>query len=70
MLQLENDKGVSSSSSEDAATTLHPCWDAYHLADEYDYNFPTLIYAALVISSSLFYSSSYASQILDIFGIL
>lgn len=20
---------------DDAATTLHPCWDAYHLADKY-----------------------------------
>ncbi|KAJ4817502.1 hypothetical protein LUZ62_030068 [Rhynchospora pubera] len=34
MLQLENDKGESPSSSEDAATTLHPYWDAYRLADE------------------------------------
>jgi DNA repair protein RAD5 len=30
MLQLE--KG---SSSQDAATTLHPCWEAYKLEDKY-----------------------------------
>ncbi|XP_078157224.1 DNA/RNA helicase protein isoform X3 [Carex rostrata] len=34
MHQLENYKGASLSSSEDAATSLHPCWDAYRLADE------------------------------------
>ncbi|KAJ0976783.1 hypothetical protein J5N97_012257 [Dioscorea zingiberensis] len=29
MMQLEKGK-----SSEEAATTLHPCWDAYHVADK------------------------------------
>jgi DNA repair protein RAD5 len=32
MLQLE--KG---SSSQDAATTLHPCWEAYKLEDKYSW---------------------------------
>lgn len=31
MVQLEKGRCL-----EGAATTLHPCWDAYRLADKYD----------------------------------
>lgn len=35
---------------EDAATTLHPCWDAYHLEDKYGFETKKLILNFFVYS--------------------
>ena len=42
---------------DDAATTLHPCWDAYNLADEYAFSVTSTTCVFLLVFISLYSSS-------------